>query len=63
MFSVRYQMALQDLYGLRSAGDMSNYYITQSYISLLADFLIQKNKLDLVELQIDCILIWTGQKQ
>ncbi len=39
MFSVRYQMALQDLYGLRSAGDMSNYYITQSYISLLADFL------------------------
>ncbi len=39
MFSIRYQTALQDLYGLRSAGDMSNYYITQSYISLLSDFL------------------------
>ena len=39
MFSVRYQTALQDLYGLRSAGDMANYYITQSYISLLSDFL------------------------
>jgi hypothetical protein len=39
MFSVRYQMALNDSYGLRYGGDMTNYYITQSYISLLADFL------------------------
>ena len=27
------------MYGLENGGDMSNYYITQSYISLLADFL------------------------
>lgn len=39
MFSVRYQMALNDTYGLRYGGDMTNYYITQSYISLLADLL------------------------
>lgn len=39
MFSVRYQMALNDTYGLRYGGDLSNYYITQSYIQLLADFL------------------------
>ena len=39
MFSVRYQAALQDIYGMRSMGDMSNYYITQSYITLLSDFL------------------------
>ena len=39
MFSVRYQMALNDTYGLRYGGDMTNYYITQTYIKLLADFL------------------------
>ena len=39
MFSIRYQMALQDVYGLRAMGDMTNYYITQSYIQLLSDFL------------------------
>ena len=32
-------MALQDVYGLRAMGDMTNYYITQSYIQLLSDFL------------------------
>ena len=30
MFSVRYQMALNDTYGLRYGGDMTNYYITQT---------------------------------
>ena len=45
MFSVRYQTALQDLYGLRSMGDMSNYYITQTYIDLLADFLSPEKQL------------------
>jgi hypothetical protein len=39
MFSVRYQMALNDTYGLRYGGDMTNYYIAQSYISLLSDLL------------------------
>ena len=34
MFSLRYQMALQDTYGLRYGGDMTNYAITQSYIRL-----------------------------
>ena len=45
MFSVRYQTALQDLYGLRSMSDMSNYYITQTYIDLLADFLSPEKQL------------------
>ena len=40
MFSIRYQMALERYsYGLRYGGDMTNYYITQSYIKLLADLL------------------------
>ena len=39
MFSLRYQMALQDTYGLRYGGDMTNYYITQSYITLVSDLL------------------------
>ena len=37
MFSIRYQMALNDSYGLRYGGDMANYYITQSYIKLHPD--------------------------
>ncbi len=38
MFSVRYQTALQDVYGLRSMGDMANYAITQSYISTVVRY-------------------------
>jgi len=45
MFSVRYQTALQDVYGLRSMGDMANYAITQSYISMLSDILSPEKQL------------------
>ena len=39
MFSVNYQLALNDVYGLRAPGNMSNYAITQSYIQMLGDML------------------------
>ena len=42
MFSIRYQMALQDVYGLRAMGDMTNYYITQSYIQIYNDILLKR---------------------
>jgi len=39
MFSVDYQLALSDVYGIRAPGNMSQYAITQSYIQMLKDML------------------------
>lgn len=35
MFSVSYQLALNDLYGLRNPGDLIHYSMTRQYLSLL----------------------------
>lgn len=39
MFSVPYQLALNDVYGLRSPGSMINYDMTQRHISLIQSYL------------------------
>ena len=39
MFSVNYQLALSDVYGIRAPGNMSQYAITQGYIQMLQDML------------------------
>ena len=39
MFDVRYQLALNDFYGLRSGQTMTQYTITQQHISLLQQLL------------------------
>jgi len=39
MFSVKYQLALNDVYGFRNPGSLSQYTQTQSYIQMLTDFL------------------------
>ena len=39
IFSVPYQIALNDLYGLRSPGMMSDYTIIQNHLSLIRDYL------------------------
>ena len=38
-FSLNYQMALNDVYGVRAPGNMSEYAITQSYLTMLSDML------------------------
>jgi|TARA_R100000479_G_scaffold167594_1_gene108103 hypothetical protein len=39
IFDLRYQLALNDFYGLRSGGTMTQYTITQQHISLLQQLL------------------------
>lgn len=39
MFSVPYQIALNDMYGLRAPGSLINYSITQQHLELLRDYL------------------------
>lgn len=38
-FDVRYQLALNDFYGLRSAGSLQNYVISQQHISMMQQIL------------------------
>ena len=60
MFSVNYQLALNDVYGIRAPGNMSDYYITQSYIQMLSTCCHLKRLFDLVGLQTEFTLmpIW-----
>ena len=39
MFNVNYQIALNDLYGIRAPGNMANYAITKSYLEMLQNML------------------------
>ena len=38
-FSLNYQLALNDVYGIRAPGNMSDYYITQTYLTMLSEML------------------------
>lgn len=46
MFSVNYQLALNDVYGVRSGGSMSEYAQTQSYIQMLSDMLDPEKQIE-----------------
>jgi hypothetical protein len=39
MFSVPYQIALNDMYGLRAPGSLINYTMTQQHLELMRDYL------------------------
>ena len=46
MFSVKYQLALNDVYGLRTPGSLSQYTQTQSYIHMLTDMLDPEKQIE-----------------
>ena len=46
MFSVKYQLALNDVYGLRTPGSLSQYTQTQSYIQMLTDMLDPEKQIE-----------------
>ena len=46
MFSVNYQLALNDIYGIRTPGSLSQYANTQSYIQMVSDMLDPEKQIE-----------------
>ena len=60
MFSVKYQLFLNDIYYFGST-EILTYAMTKRYLEDIDFALTTQNKLDLIKDKIDCILILTGE--